>query len=78
MAWTYSDYIVSTGQARLTRLRLHIQEVSDQLTAATTSNGESYNPQVLESYLSRLQKTERELASELGAGAFFVATRRSD
>lgn len=78
MAWIYSDYISSTGSARLTRLRLHIQEVSDQLTAATTSNGESYNPQVLESYLAKLETKEQRLASELGAGVFCVATRRSD
>lgn len=78
MAWTYSDWITLTGSSRLTRLRLYIQELSDALTAATTSNGESYNPQLLQSEIARLSGIERDLASELGAGAFFVATKRGE
>lgn len=79
MAWTYSDWITLTGASRLTRLRQHIQEVSDAMTATTISNGETYNPAHLQSYLDRLTGKEAALAAErAGGGAFFVPTRRSD
>lgn len=36
MAWTYSDYVtLSSGAAKLTRLRLHIQEVSDRISGGS-------------------------------------------
>lgn len=79
MAWTYSDWITLTGQNRLTRLRLHIQEVSDAMTPATTTNGEIYNPQLLQPYLDGLIKREQDLAAAIGAGGIFgVPTRRAD
>lgn len=63
MAWTYSDWISTDGSSRLTRLRLHIQEVSDALTASYQSDGTSYNPAHLNSYLSSLHAQEASLSA---------------
>ena len=30
-SWTYSDWVTLTGAARLSRLKLHVQEVSDEI-----------------------------------------------
>lgn len=80
MAWTYSDWISRTGTDRLTRLRLHIQEVSDAITAATDSNGETYNPQVLQTYLDGLMRREGQISAAAGGagGMFSVPTRRQE
>lgn len=78
MAWTYSDYITFTGQDRLTRLRLHIQEVSDALTARTTTDGETYDPATLTSYLDGLQRKEQQISAALTDRPFFAPTRRRD
>ncbi len=66
--WVYSDWITyDVGNAlRLSRLRLHIQEVSDLLA----SEGESYSlegavsqSRNLTAYLDRLKADEKELAA---------------
>lgn len=78
MAWSNSNWITLTGQARLTALRAHIQEVSEALTPSTTSNGETYNPQHLQPYLDGLMKKEQTLSQALAGGVFAVPTRRAD
>lgn len=57
--WTYSDWITLEGEARLTRLRLHIQEVSD-FTQGTSTRGRSVT-QVDPQYLANLMKEEKAL-----------------
>lgn len=64
MAWTYSDWITQTSaDTRLSRLRLHIQEVADALTASYQSDGTSYNPAHLNTYLSGLHQQEAGLTA---------------
>ena len=65
--WQYSDYITLEGAARLTRLRLHIQEVSN-FTQGTSTRGKSMTA-VDPQYLGRLQKMEEELATRLNTGS---------
>jgi len=67
MAYTYSDWITQTSvSGKLTRLRLHIQEVSDLVTASVGSDGTNYNPNVLNEYLRDLRADERRLANRAG------------
>lgn len=55
--WTYSDYITYTdATAMYARRALHIQEVSDKLTAELASDSYSKSTQVLERYLANLKK----------------------
>ena len=55
MAWTYADWITQTAKAdRVTRLRLHIQEVSGQIEAGMTHTGRTFDPEPLRQYLSTL------------------------
>ena len=64
MAWQYSDWVtVTTASSRLAQLRLHIQEVSNALTAGYQSDGTSYNPSHLRQYLQDLHKMETPLAN---------------
>ena len=63
MAWTYSNWITqSTASARLTNLRLHIQEVSDAVDKERGADGfnesSSANVQLLETLYKRLDKLE--------------------
>lgn len=71
--WTYSDWITLDGSERLTRLRLHIQEVSD-FTQGTSTRGMSATA-VDTQYLANLMKKEEALASQLtgdGSGGGFA------
>lgn len=64
MAWTYSDYVNLDGSARLTRLRLHVQEVSDFITENYSTPGFSKQVDPLEKYLERLQDQEKALGGQ--------------
>lgn len=67
MSWQYSDYITyDRGQARLDRLRLHIQEVSDAFVAGSTVDGTTYQPAHLASYLADLRTTELHESQSVG------------
>ncbi len=76
MAWTYSNWTSqSTAAARLTRLRLHITEVSDVLAKVQdgTISGQQWSRFDLPRYLEQLKKDEAALKTEtaaetLGAG----------
>lgn len=71
-AWTYSDWVTyDTGSAtRLTRLRLHIQEVSDAISTGNYSNTKgSRDKDAIERYLESLHRKEAEEASAAGAAA---------
>jgi hypothetical protein len=76
MAWTYSNWITFTGQARQTQIRLHIQEVSDALTARVQGNSVGYDPTPLQAYLDGLLKREGEINSSLNGSVYSVPTRR--
>ena len=59
MAWTYSDYVTyDYGSSRLSRFRLHLQEVMDALTAEVSANGRSKSTETIGEYLTNLQKRE--------------------
>lgn len=67
--WTYSDYITLTDQAaKLTRLRLHIQEVSDSIGREISGDGKSKSENNITQYLAELRKEEKELAAVPGVG----------
>lgn len=76
MAWTNSNWITYTGQARLTALRLFIAEVTDAVTAGVSSDGTSYNPEVLQQLLTELLKREQDLSNSINGQPFTVPTRR--
>lgn len=66
MAWTYSDWDQqSTTVARLTRLRLHIQEVADKIQADVSAHGysrqSSPNNQLYESLVAQKAVLEKRL-----------------
>ena len=64
MAYTYADWITQADNAtRLTRLRLHIQEVSEAMTAGMTADGVSVNPSNLGQYYDMLTKREESLGA---------------
>jgi hypothetical protein len=55
MAWTYSDWVTQTMRStRIARLRAHVQEVSDQITAAQQFGEREYDPEVLQRYYAGL------------------------
>ena len=66
-SWTYSDWITyDVGAAlRLSRLRLHIQEVSDALAdpASAAGQGQSASKRDTTAYLARLGEKEAEIAA---------------
>lgn len=67
MAWTYSDWVTeATGSTtRLSKLRLHIQEVSDAIQSGDFAvQGLSVSKSSLQSYLSDLKADEEKLASQ--------------
>ncbi len=64
MAWTYSDYVTLDGSARLTRIRLHIQEVSDRITENYSVANRSKQVDPLEKYLERMQDQEKALGGQ--------------
>jgi hypothetical protein len=57
MAWTYSDWVTyADGSSKLSRLRLHVQEVSDKLSSADYSTeGLSVSRGNLPGYLAGLK-----------------------
>lgn len=65
--WTYDDYITLDGAARLTRLRLHIQEVSQRIRNSTSADGKSSDSHTLETYWEKLREEEKELSGAVGA-----------
>lgn len=68
--WTYSDWITyESGTAtRLTRLRLHIKEVSDRISTGNYSNQKgSHDKDALEKYLELLHRDERSESAAAGA-----------
>lgn len=71
--WTYSDWILlDDGAAKLTRLRLHIKEVSDSLVSGSfteRSGGMRVDKAEIESYLAALRTDEKELAKRIGGVA---------
>ena len=68
MAWTYSDWITQTDDgARLTRLRLHIQEVSNKIRREVGAGDMSQSSRAVREYLDSLHKREEALASVVNA-----------
>ena len=66
LAWTYSDYITyDPGSARLTRLRLHIQEVTDAIKnpQRLTISGKDLTKYDLRKYLEGLKAEEKQSSS---------------
>lgn len=82
MAWTYSDWITQSDQTtKVERLKLHIQEVSDQVSFNFSAEGYSRQNDTNERYLAGLHKhlavQEAKLAAASGTGRpVAVATRR--
>ncbi len=76
MAWSYSNWITFTGQARLDKLRLFIQEIQDAITVGVGADGETINPGSLNPLMAQLMEAEQNLASQLVGGIFAVPTRR--
>lgn len=65
--WTYSDWITQPyGATRLSRLRLHIQEVSEKVSEEMAADGQSSSSNAVEKYLESLRKTEVEEARLCG------------
>lgn len=83
-AWTYSDWIIyASGDAtRLSRLRLHIQEVSNAIKSGSYSvEGRSRDLAEIQAYLTALLAREKEEATASSASsatesrAFFTRGR---
>lgn len=72
--WQYSNWITLDGADRLTRLRLHIDEVSQHIMG-TASRSKSVT-QVDQGYLARLQAEERRL-TDMRDGSDFARNRAS-
>lgn len=69
MAWTYSDWRQQATDAdKLTRLRLHLQEVTDAITAEVAGGGMSKSTNSYRSLLDYLQGEERILEARAGGG----------
>jgi hypothetical protein len=69
-AWTYSDWVTyeSGSASRLSRLRLHVQEVSDRIAETPTSvagDGGSASWSPHSDYLKTLLAEEKSLAQEV-------------
>ena len=68
MAWTYSDWITqSTLTTRLSRLRLHIQEVSAKIDIEIAGDGKSRASATLGRYYEKLIDQEAALAKRVQA-----------
>ena len=68
MAWTYGDWVTyAPGASRLARLRLHVQEVSDQVVREVSADGKSVSSSAVQAYLNglmdRMDSEERRAAS---------------
>lgn len=75
--WTYSDYITLDGAARLTRLRLHIKEVTDSLRdpASVASDGHSMSKDDLDLYVQGLKREELEMRNQIQQVGGFIRQR---
>jgi hypothetical protein len=63
VAWTYSDYITyADAAAKLTRLRLHIHEVTDKIGREQSAGDMSTSSTALQKYLQDLKNEERSLS----------------
>ena len=73
MAWTYDDYITyaDTSTTRLSRLRLHIQEVSAELAKSKSysADGRVVQKHDLIEYIKELREEEKRLTSYQNAAA---------
>jgi hypothetical protein len=66
--WTYSDWVTQTvDSTRLTRLRLHIQEVSENILGAKTRNGAFFPPD--QGYLDSLMGKEKTLSASVNVAS---------
>jgi hypothetical protein len=79
MAWTYSDWVTyADGSAKLARLRLHVQEVSDKLSNPDYSTeGLSVSRSQLPGYLSTIKSDLASLESRVGASRVTWASGRA-
>lgn len=66
--WQYADYITLDGADRLTRLQLHIVEVSNH-TIGTAARSKSVSA-VDQQYLASLRKEEKELKDQRDGNNF--------
>ncbi len=78
--WTYSDWITldSGSAARLSRLRLHIKEVSDKISSGNFSTEKkSHDFAYLQQYLADLHRQEKQetASSAPAAGQSVTFTR---
>ncbi len=70
--WQYSDWVTLTvASDRLSRLRLHIQEVSQAVVEHTHTDGRTQRLSV--GYLSSLQRQEKEIAGIIAMNAATAA-----
>jgi hypothetical protein len=75
MAWQYSGYeSQATDAERLAMLRLHIQEVNDQLHAGYRMGERSYDPDALQKHIERvlmprLREFEQKVPNSSGMGS---------
>lgn len=77
MAWTYSDYItLGPTSAGLTRLRLHIQEVTDKISLEIAADGKSKSSHALQQYLDGLLKKEAQIEKRTGLASARVSQIR--
>lgn len=76
MAWTNSNWITFTGNARLVALRQFIKEIQDALTVGASVDGASVNPGTLQPMLAGLMAEESRLSEALVGAVFSVPTRR--
>lgn len=64
-AWTYADYITyeRSDATRLTRLRLHIQEITQAIDNEMRTGGDDIESRELRMMWADLKKEERELSA---------------
>ena len=68
MSWTYADWpSQTTPAARLTRLRLHLAEVSNQIAAERSGDGYSRWSGSVTQYYAELQRQVTRLESMPGS-----------
>lgn len=80
MAWSYSDWLTeSYGSTRLSKLRSHIQEVSDALSAELTAGAQSRSTHAVQRYLdtllAKLPREERLCDQAAGTRPLFTRGR---
>ena len=66
MSWTYDDYITLSGSAQVTRLQLHIQEVSAKIGPSVGADGKNIQREGMIQYRKDLLGELKEL---LASGA---------